>query len=81
MPNLIQALIIDYLHRNGGQGEKHAVMEYMQEVVGYSAEHARRAIEDLANEGALGKEAIGGGRAITYKIEYESDYYNGDDGL
>lgn len=78
---LIEALVIDYLHRNGGQGEKQAVVEYMEEVAGYSAEHARRALEDLANAGALESQRGGGGRSSLYSIDYDSDMYNGDDGL
>lgn len=73
MPTKIEALLLDYLHRNGGQGEKQAAVEYAHDVLGYSTEHARRALEDLAHDGALHAQRGGGGRSTLYTVNYDSE--------
>lgn len=77
---LIEALIIDYLHRAGeGVGEKQAVIDYMGLVEGYSAGHVSRALHDLAHDGLLSRDYAGGQSPATYAIDY--DAMCEDDGL
>lgn len=77
---LIEALIIDYLHRAGeGVGEKQAVVDYMELVEGYSAGHVSRALHALARDGLLERDFAGGNSPATYSIDY--DAMCEDDGL
>lgn len=73
----IEALIIDYLHRNGGEGERQAVIDYMTLVEGYSEGHVSRSMQDLASDGFLGRQRSGGGRSALYNVVYDDE----DDGL
>jgi len=77
---LIEALIIDYLHRAGeGVGEKQAIVDYFELVEGYSAGHVSRTLHQLADEGLLTRDYAGGNSPSTYSIDY--DAMCEDDGL
>jgi hypothetical protein len=75
---LVEALIIDYLHRAGeGVGEKQAVIDYMTTVVGYSEMYIAHTLHGLARDGLLDRYGGEGSSASTYSINYNS----WDDGL
>lgn len=75
----IEALAIDYLHRCGGEGEKQAVIDYLESVHGYSPTSARVALEHLADDGLLDSQRGGGGRSSLYSVNYGT--FDGDDGV
>lgn len=85
--------LIDYLHRCGGEGTRAALYDYAEEVLGYSKQGARHAIDGLIDDGVLNVLERGGGRGkselIGYNYEHPLDgnipedqveFYEDDDG-
>lgn len=60
----IEATIIDYLHRNGGEGTRQALIDGMALLTDYTPAYVREALANLTNDGLLIKD--GGVLAIDY---------------
>jgi len=66
-----EAKIIDYIHRAGeGQGGKHAIIDYMALVEGYSESYVEMRLHALARDGLLERYGGEGSSESTYSINY-----------
>jgi DNA-binding transcriptional regulator PaaX len=61
----IKTVLIDYLHRNGGVGEREALLDAAELVYGIDRTAARTALSRAAQNGDLQKDGS------TYAIDYD----------